>query len=389
MKYESMKCSVLIHWSVSRRSIFFPERSKGMKETKKLKIAVIFGGVSSEYEVSLQSAYAVITNMDREKYEPVLIGITREGCWLYFTGDCAKIREDTWHRDAGCIPAALSPNPGGELLLPQERAGVRRIAVDAVLPVLHGKNGEDGTLQGLIELAGIPLIGCGTLASALCMDKDRAHKLVQAMGIRVAKSLVIDSLSDMGHARMLADYIGYPLYVKPVKAGSSYGITRVTDAGGLERAAALAFTYDNQVIFEENIEGFEVGCAVLGNRDLIVGEVDEIELSQGFFDYTEKYTLKSSRIHVPARISKKKAEEIKETGKAIYRILGCSGFARVDMFLTPKGDIVFNEVNTIPGFTEHSRYPKMMEAAGYSFPTLLDKLIDCGMGREKQEGQIL
>lgn len=389
MKYESMKCSVLIHWSVSRRSIFFPERSKGMKETKKLKIAVIFGGVSSEYEVSLQSAYAVTTNMDREKYEPVLIGITREGCWLYFTGDCAKIREDTWYQDAGCTPAALSPDPGGELLLPQERAGVRRIAIDAVLPVLHGKNGEDGTLQGLIELAGIPLIGCGTLASALCMDKDRAHKLVQAMGIRVAKSLVIDSLSHMGHARMFADYIGYPLYVKPVKAGSSYGITRVTDAGGLERATALAFTYDNQVIFEENIEGFEVGCAVLGNRDLIVGEVDEIELSQGFFDYTEKYTLKSSRIHVPARISKKKAEEIKETGKAIYRILGCSGFARVDMFLTPKGDIVFNEVNTIPGFTEHSRYPKMMEAAGYSFPTLLDKLIDCGMGREKQEGQIL
>lgn len=394
MKYANIKRSALVHWLVSKRGAFLcyrilrqwlKERSRTMK---KLNIAVIFGGASSEYGVSLQSAYAVLSNMNREKYRPVPIGITREGQWFCFEGDYEKIKEDTWWKDTRCIPAALLPGRGKGILLQPEQTKTELLPVDAVFPVLHGRNGEDGTLQGLVELAGIPLTGCGTLASALCMDKDRAHKLVQAMGIRVAKSLVIDSLSEMGRARMFAAYIGYPLYVKPVKAGSSYGITRVTDAAGLEQASAQAFAYDNQIILEENIEGFEVGCAVLGGRNLIVGEVDEIELSQGFFDYTEKYTLKSSKIHVPARISSGKAEEIKEKGREIYRILGCSGFARVDMFLTPGGDIVFNEVNTIPGFTEHSRYPKMMEAAGYDFSALLDMLIDGSINKEKSAGHI-
>ncbi len=373
-----------LRWEIEKRQkyTFIIERDKSMKETKKLNIAVIFGGVSSEYGISLQSAYAVITNMDQKKYCPVMIGITKEGRWLHFAGDCTKIKEDTWWKDANCVPAMLSPNHDEQAVLRLEEKRTEAISIDAVFPVLHGRNGEDGTLQGLIELAGLPLIGCGTLSSALCMDKDRAHKLVQTIGIRVAKSLVINSLSDMEHARMFAGYIGYPLYVKPVKAGSSYGMTKVMAIEELDQAVTLAFEYDNQVILEENIEGFEVGCAILGKKDLIVGEVDEIELSQGFFDYTEKYTLKSSKIHVPARISPEKAKEIKEAGKAIYRILGCSGFARVDMFLTPEGEIVFNEVNTIPGFTEHSRYPKMMQAAGYSFPTLLDMLVRCGIDGE-------
>lgn len=347
-----------------------------MNNTNKLNIAIIFGGASSEYNVSLQSAYSVITNLNKDRYRPVLIGITNKGQWFCFSGDYEKIRNDTWCNSIDSTPAMFSPDYGKQSLLILEKETLSSIHIDAVFPVLHGKNGEDGTLQGLLELTGIPIVGCGSLSSALCMDKDRAHKLVHAAGIRVPKSLVMDKQSDMKHARLFANYIGYPLYVKPVRSGSSYGVTKVGNPCKLEQAAALAFQYDDQIILEENIEGFEVGCAVLGKKELIVGEVDEIELSGGFFDFTEKYTLKSSTIHVPARISPKKAQEIKEIGKQIYCILGCSGFARVDLFLTSNQEIVFNEVNTIPGFTEHSRYPKMMSAAGYSFTEILDTLID-------------
>lgn len=343
---------------------------------KRLNIMVIFGGCSSEYGVSLESAYAVAGAIDRDRYCPVMVGISREGDWFYFKGDIKKIRNDTWLNEKDSVPAVLSLGRNEHKLLLMKKKEAEEIFVDAAFPVLHGKNGEDGTVQGLIELTGIPLMGCGTLSSALCMDKDRAHKLVQAAGVRIPGAAVFGQVESVEVIEEFAERTGYPLYVKPVKAGSSYGITKVWKKEELENAAALAFQYDNQIIVEENIEGFEVGCAVLGTETLITGEVDEIELSGGFFDFTEKYTLKTSAIHVPARISSKKAEEIRETAKLIFRTLGCSGFARVDMFLTPEGEIVFNEVNTIPGFTEHSRYPGMMKAAGYSFKEILDKIMD-------------
>lgn len=348
---------------------------------EKKNVLIFFGGCSPEYKVSLESAAGVIRNLNREKYCPVLVGITRQGNWYHYTGAVERIAADTWH-SAQCAPAALSPSHGSHELLVYGAASMQRIPVDAALPVLHGQGGEDGTLQGLIELAAIPLAGCGTLSSALCMDKDRAHRLVSLSGIRTPKALVLDNpiagdkvLSEE-LSRTFAGQVGYPLYVKPVKAGSSYGVTKVISPGQLEAAIELAFAYDNQVILEENIPGFEVGCAILGTHELITGEVDEIELSGGFFDYTEKYTLKTSAIHVPARISDDKTEEIKQAAKKVYRTLGCSGFARVDLFLTPEGEIVFNEVNTIPGFTEHSRYPGMMRAAGLSFPEVLDRILD-------------
>lgn len=346
-----------------------------LRTKDKQNIAVIFGGCSSEYSVSLESAYAVIRNLDSRKYRPVPVGITEQGHWYFFTGDIEKIKNGTWNNEDDCIPVVFSPDRGSHKLLTFRKEHIDAILVDAVFPVLHGRNGEDGTVQGVIELADIPLVGCGTLASALCMDKDRAHKLVNAAGVRVPEAIVLDSISEQDRAGQFSEKIGFPLYVKPVKAGSSYGVTKVQNDNELEAAVKLAFQYDDQVIVEENIEGFEVGCAVLGTDNLVVGEVDEIELSGGFFDFTEKYTLKTSAIHVPARISAAKSQEIKETAKQIYRALGCSGFARVDMFLTPEGEIVFNEVNTIPGFTEHSRYPGMMKAAGYSFSEILEMLI--------------
>ncbi len=354
-------------------------------------VAIFFGGCSSEYTVSLESAAGVIRNLDREQYVPLLVGITRQGDWFHYTGPTERIASDTWSQDMShCAPAVLSPCRGTHQLLVYGKDSVKRLPLDVALPVLHGRNGEDGTLQGLIELAGIPLAGCGTLASALCMDKDRAHKLASLAGIRIPKALVLDAplkkedapAWEMVHTFALQT--GFPLYVKPVKAGSSYGVTRVISPDGLEAALELAFTYDNQVILEENIPGFEVGCAVLGSRDLLTGEVDEIELSGGFFDYTEKYTLKTSSIHVPARIPVHKADQIKLAAKKVYRALGCSGFARVDLFLTPESEIVFNEVNTIPGFTEHSRYPGMMKAAGLSFTEVLNRILSQALAEESR-----
>lgn len=341
----------------------------------KLNVAVIFGGNSSEYKVSLESASAVISNLNTDKWNPVTIGISSTGDWWYYTGPVERIKNDTWNDHKYCVPAVLSVsrnNPGLILLDDQK---ITTIPIDVALPVLHGRNGEDGTVQGMIALAGIPLAGCGVLASAICMDKDRAHKLVELAGIRVPKSMVITSTQETETALDFGSIVGCPLFVKPVKAGSSYGITKIHSLYDLPKAIETALQYDDEVIIEENIEGFEVGCAVLGTDDLITGEIDEIELSQGFFDYTEKYTLKTSAIHVPARINDQKAAEIKESAKRIYKALGCSGFARVDMFLTASGKIVFNEVNTIPGFTEHSRYPGMMKAAGLSFQNIIDRIL--------------
>lgn len=338
---------------------------------QKKTIAVIFGGCSTEYEVSLQSAFSVLENLEQEKYTVIPIGITRHGNWFRYNGDYRKILLDTWFRDQqNLVPVVISNNRSVRGLIEMRSSGNHAVQLDFAFPILHGKNGEDGTVQGLFELAGIPVIGCGTLASALCMDKDRAHKLVQAAGVTVPKSVSLRRGDDID-----VSGLKYPLFVKPVRAGSSFGITKVYPQDDIKAAVALAFEHDDTVIIEENVKGFEIGCAIMGIDELTVGRVDEIELSQGFFDFSEKYTLKTSKIHMPARIDAATEKRIQETAKLIYRTLGCSGFARVDMFLRPDGEIVFNEVNTIPGFTSHSRYPNMMKGIGLSFPEMLDKLI--------------
>lgn len=340
------------------------------------KVAVIFGGRSPEYGVSLQSSYSLISSMDKEKYEPVMIGISSEGGWFRFEGEPEKIKSDTWCNEADCTPIIVSPDRTDHNLLILKENAVEKIHIDVAFPVLHGRNGEDGTLQGLFELAGIPIAGCGVLSSALCMDKDRAHKLVRGAGIAVPASFVFEKNMDLSFALSQVEQLGYPLFVKPVKAGSSFGITKVSERSELPAAIESAFEYDNKVIIEECISGFEVGCAILGNDNLTVGEVDEIELSDGFFDFTEKYNLKTSSIHVPARIAPHTAEKIKQTAKTIYRALDCKVFARVDMFLSPSGEIVFNEVNTIPGFTAHSRFPNMMKAVGIPFEQIISTAIE-------------
>jgi len=327
-------------------------------------ILILFGGCSSEYEVSMQSAQAVLKHLDSAQYHPLAVHITRTGQWT-FEG----------------IPCTLRLDRGDAALLLSDG---RQLTFDAAFPVLHGKNGEDGTVQGLLELAGIPLIGCGTLSSALCMDKDRAHRLAALAGIQTPKGQVFPRGADRSDLERTARTLGYPLFVKPVRAGSSFGISRVSRPEELTPAVSAAFEHDREVLLEEAVPGFEVGCAVMGNpgeTELTVGLVDEIELSGGFFDFDEKYTLKTSAIHCPARISPEKARQVQEAARIVYTALDCRCFARVDFFLTPEGEVVFNEVNTIPGFTAHSRYPNMMKGIGLDFSTLLERLIELGVDK--------
>ena len=339
-------------------------------------VAVLFGGQSSEYGVSLQSALSVLKNINRGKYDVIPIGITVSGDWYRFTGDIDRIGTDDWWENVGkLIPVTVSVSRSTRGLLELHGARWSRVEVDAVFPVLHGRNGEDGTVQGMLELAGIPVIGCGTLASAVGMDKERAHVLAKAAGVAVPRSVGFVSSNRLRAARRAVKF-GFPLFVKPVRAGSSFGVTRVDREEDLPPAMDEALRYDSRAVIEKAVPGFEVGCAVMGKDQLTVGRVDEIELAGGFFDFQEKYDTKTAKLHMPARIPAETEKRIQDTAKTVYRALDCSGFARVDMFLTPEQDIVFNEVNTIPGLTSHSRFPAMMSGVGIDFPDMLDRLLE-------------
>ncbi len=343
---------------------------------KKKKVVVLFGGCSSEYEVSLQSAYGVISHINREKYEVLYIGLHRTtGQWFWYQGDPDRIARDTWYQSGLCTPVYIPTDRSVQGLYYEQNGTFRVLKIHKVLPILHGKNGEDGTVQGALTLAGIPVAGCDLLSSALCMDKEMAHRVVAGAGVLIPASVLLRKPYEVLQVWADGKKIGYPLFVKPVRAGSSFGITLVRTEEELVPALEQAFEHDNMVIMEERIDGREVGCAVIGTDRLLVGEADEIQLSEGFFDYTEKYSLKTSQIHVPARVDSETAGRIRQTAKTIYHVLGCKGFARVDLFLTDDGRLYFNEVNTIPGFTEHSRFPNMMKAAGHSFEEIVDRIL--------------
>lgn len=354
----------------------------------KKKIGIIFGGCSSEYPVSIHSAYSVMKNLDEEKYEQYLIGITQDGIWYLYQGDVDLIPEDKW-QGHDCVNAIISPSRDrkGIIIYGEGNQGESFIPLDFVFPVLHGKNGEDGTIQGLLNMAGIPIIGCGMESSAICMDKDLSHLLAEKAGIRVPKSLSLRNWDDEQNHMEEIKSLGYPMFVKPSKAGSSFGITKVHGEDQLIDAIKEAFKYDDVIIFEENIDGFEVGCAVMGIDDILVSPVDEIELFVDWFDYDEKYTQFKSKIHIPARIDDDTSEKVRKAAKIVYKALGCDSFARVDIFLTPEKDIIFNEANTIPGLTDHSRFPSMAKAMGISYPDLLEKLIQYAEYKEKIKGE--
>lgn len=352
---------------------------------EKRSLGVVFGGASSEYEVSLLSAASVLSNIDGEHYQIHKIGITKDGRMFYYTGPVEKIADNTWG-EACCIPCVLSPDRSHHgLLLLGSQPGVIRL--DVVFPVLHGKNGEDGTIQGLLTMAGIPFVGCGTLASACAMDKAVTHALLEKNGIRQAKWLWTTGhdYQNAGDTALnqIETALGYPCFVKPANAGSSVGISKATDRESLKAAMALALQHDDRVVVEEAVNGIELECAVLGNDDPIASCVGEIAPAAEFYDYNAKYIDGTTKTYAPARICEQSAEAVRETALRAYRLLGCRGLARVDFFLTfDKREVVLNEINTIPGFTSISMYPKLFEASGIPYSRLIDRLI--GYATEEQ-----
>lgn len=350
---------------------------------KKLALGLIFGGASSEYEVSLLSSASVLNHINADKYEIHKIGITKDGRMFRYDGPVDAIQNDSWtQRD--CTPCVLSPDRShhGYLLLGERPEAVR---LDCVFPVLHGKNGEDGTIQGLLSMAGIPFVGCGVLASADCMDKITTHSILDAAGVPGARwRFTTEHLyrqDEDAFRRLVEEELGYPCFIKPANAGSSVGITKAKDSASFASGMELALKHDSRIIVEEMITGKEIECAVLGNEEPIASVLGEIVPIKEFYDYNAKYIDGTTATYVPARISDESTREIRAVAVQAYRTLCCAGLSRVDFFLKPDGGVILNEVNTIPGFTSISMYPQLFTADGLPYNELIDRLIALAMER--------
>ena len=327
---------------------------------KKLTVALLFGGVSSEHDVSCMSARTFADGLDAARYDVYKIGITKDGRWLYYPGPSEKMPEDQWLNCPGNVPCLISPDRSCHGMLLFEEGGVRTVRLDAAIPVLHGKNGEDGTIQGLFELAGIPYVGCGVLASAVCMDKDASHRLAAAAGVRSPQCEVLyRGASDEACLAVVEKCGGYPVFVKPARGGSSIGVSKAADEA--------AYREEGRSIYSQTLTK--------------MGEVDEIVITgDGFFRiHLEKDPGANTELRCPAELSADVMARVREAGRTVYEALGCSGFARVDLFVTPEGEVVFNEVNSTPGMTYYSRFPQMMRVAGHELGEVLAELIDTEM----------
>ncbi|MBP9987954.1 MAG: D-alanine--D-alanine ligase [Ruminococcus sp.] len=345
---------------------------------------IIFGGVSSEHEVSNNSASYVIANTPTDKYNVIRVGITKEGRWFKYDGDVKNLPNDKWTEDTeNLTPAIISPDRAdGGLIVFGEKT--EKIKIDVVFPVLHGKNGEDGTIQGFLQLAGIPFVGCDMLSSACSMDKVMTNLLADAAGIEQAKWLGLSEYEynkdHDANVDKAAEYLGFPIFVKPANAGSSVGISKATDKESLKTAIEVAFKEDSKLVLEETIVGKEVECAVLGNEKMFASICGEIVPCNDFYDYEAKYINPASELHLPARISDETMKRVQKVAKKTYAIMGCSGLARVDFFVrNSDSKVIFNELNTIPGFTSISMYPKMCAASGIPYSELIDRLLTLAM----------
>ena len=351
---------------------------------KKLNVCVLFGGMSPEHAVSLRSAESVLNNLDREKYDIFPVGITKEGKWYLFGGeDYSVLPGGNWENCSENCPVAISPVRGDGLLCFTED-GVRRVKLDVVFPVLHGENGEDGAMQGLLQIAGIPYVGPHVSASAVAMDKTLTKLVVDQIGqVQAAWHLV--RRSDLRyHSQQILDTLesrfAYPMFVKPAGTGSSVGVSKAVDRAALENALHTAAAFDDKVLVEEFICGREVEVAVMGNDSPIASICGEIDSGADFYDYDAKYITDTSVAYIPARIDEEVAEQVRDAAVKIYSAIGCQGLSRVDFFVTYEDNrVVFNEINTLPGFTSISMYPKLFDASGIPYGQLLDELLNLAM----------
>ena len=352
----------------------------------RLKVGVLFGGRSAEHEVSIISARNVIAALDPQRFQPVAIGITRSGRW---------IQQSTQRllRERGDPRFVQLSAEGPEVsLLPSRRSDGEEAgrSLDVIFPVLHGPQGEDGTVQGLLDLADVPYVGAGVLGSAVGMDKDVMKRLLRDVGIPVARFVVARRYDYRRNAsEVLAEIepLGYPLFVKPANLGSSVGVTRVLSRTQLPAALQAAFDYDLKVIVEESITGREIECSVLGNDAPVASIAGEIVVTHpdGFYSYDAKYLDdEGARLKIPAEIDDATSREVQRLSLATFRALECSGLARVDFFLRPDGQLLVNEINTLPGFTAISMYPKLWAASGVPPRELISRLIDLAIERHAQ-----
>lgn len=349
----------------------------------KTKVLVLFGGVSGEYEVSLLSASSVINNIPSDKYDVVMLGITKDGKWYLFENeDLELIQKDNWQNPDYITPAYLSPDRSQRGVIAKRQDGDEFIPIDVVFPVLHGQNGEDGAMQGLFQLADIPFVGCDMTSSVVSMDKIFTNTVADHEGIRQAKWIYTTKgeYNESDFIKEAEEKLGYPCFIKPAVAGSSVGITKANDRNEFIKGMETAFAVCRRVLVEQGINGHEVECAVLGNDSPISSEVGQIVACNDFYDYEAKYITGTSALYIPAKIDEEKRKEIRELSVKVFRAMGCRGLSRIDFFVDKEnGSVYFNELNTLPGFTSISMYPKLFAYSGIPYPELLDRLIQLGI----------
>lgn len=369
-----------------------------MSDRRKLRVAVVFGGRSAEHEISLMSARFVIESLDRERFDPILIGIDKAGRWLLQEEAMllGSARDPRLARLNEAMPeVALSARPGSTHEATLVVDGKGPVGIDVVFPVLHGPMGEDGCLQGLLELAQVPYVGAGVLGAAVGMDKDVMKRLLAAAELPIVPSITLrrsEYDKDLGGALRKAEALGYPLFVKPANLGSSVGIRRVKTRAELGPAIDHAFEFDTKIVVEKGLEApREVECAVLGNEDPIASIPGEIAVDHpdGFYSYAAKYIDESGvTLRIPAALTPAQATAVQLLALQTFRVLECAGLARVDLFMTAAGELFVNEINTLPGFTAISMYPKLWEASGVGARELVGRLVDLAIERSQQRARL-
>lgn len=348
----------------------------------KKNVLVLFGGRSSEHEVSCVSVTTVVSNMNSEEYEIYMVGITKEGRWL-LADSVDVIRDGSWVN--GTKQALLSPDATEKALYVMEQGSVTKVRIDVAFPVLHGLNGEDGTVQGLFELAGIPYVGCGVLASAVSMDKLYTKVIVDALGIAQAAYVAVrkEEIADPAVYEKIETKLGYPVFIKPSNAGSSRGVSKAANREELVAGLKEAANHDRKILVEETICGRELECAVLGNEDVKASGIGEVLAAAEFYDYEAKYHNAESRTVISPELPEGKEEEIRDAARRIFKAVDGQGLSRVDFFLEKDTNrVIFNEINTLPGFTSISMYPMLWGAKGIDKPELISRLLELAHVRE-------
>lgn len=358
--------------------------------SRKIRVGILFGGKSAEHEVSLQSAKNVVEVIDRERYEVVLIGLDKQGRWLL--DDPSRYLLDS------SDPKLIKLNEGADrvALVPESNGRISNLSgdgfdtsVDVVFPILHGPFGEDGTVQGLLKLANVPFVGAGVLGSAVGMDKDVMKRLLREAGIPIGKFLVFRSSQGDPDYGEVAGQLGTPLFVKPANLGSSVGISKVKSADEFGAALKRAFDFDNKILVEQYIQGREIECSVLGNEDPVASVPGEILPSHEFYSYEAKYIDEDgAALQIPAELSDKTTREIQRLAIKTFETLACEGLGRIDFFLKDDGAILVNEINTLPGFTSISMYPRLWESSGIPYRELIDRLIKLAIERFAREQKL-